>query len=182
MLFSRTGHVVTARVFASPTGRAGIEWLVSHDQPLPPVVCLYRNGTLVAKEHAYRGMHIDQLKRGQEYSYRIEVYEGTRSGNTGHQIEHGFVITVRIPTPNEWKRTVSKLLAEPEGGDDRRQARRKKLETFLEDQLHRGQTIKELEGKIKGLGLDQEQEQTILAKVEAWMACEEERQEGEAKA
>jgi hypothetical protein len=100
LIFSRSGRVITARVFISPTGWAGIEWMVDPSQPVPLRVIGRRDGEQVFMEYAYRGVYGDVLRRGREYTFSLEAYDGNRA------LEPGFAFTVKVPTERQWQRSL----------------------------------------------------------------------------
>ena len=100
LIYSRTGRVITARVFVSPTGWVGIEWMVDPSQPLPPRVVGKRDGKVVFTEHAYRNVYADVLQRGREYTFCLEAFDGERA------LERGFEFPVKVPTERQWRRSL----------------------------------------------------------------------------
>jgi len=107
LVFSRTGRVLTARVYAVPTGWVAVEWMLDPSHPQPLRVVGKREGEVVFVEHAYRGVYADVLPRGREYTFELEAYDGDSPR------ERGFKFVVKIPTPKQWRRKVS-AAAEPD--------------------------------------------------------------------
>jgi hypothetical protein len=118
LMFSRTGRVLTVRVFAVPAGWVGIEWMLDPKVPNPLKVVCRRNGKVVSVEHAYKGLHTDLLLRGKEFTFSLQAFEGDR------QYEDGLEFVVKIPTPGQWERKVG---GTPEPPRDDAAERRQKI-------------------------------------------------------
>lgn len=100
LIASHGGRVITARVFASPTGWIGIEWMVDPSRPTAPRVECKRDDDVVFVEYAYRGLHAEILPRGREFIYSFTVHDGA------NYLETDFQFPAEVPTKRQWQREV----------------------------------------------------------------------------
>jgi uncharacterized membrane protein YciS (DUF1049 family) len=103
LLQYRQGRVMNVKFIAGRSGRLLIEWEVKLDGGIVPVVAGYRNGREIFSEHAFTGVHGDQIRRGRRYDYRFKV---TRDGRPVEKPDE-FHFEVIVPTPAQWDREIA---------------------------------------------------------------------------
>jgi hypothetical protein len=107
LIFSRGGRVLTVRVFISPTGWVGIEWMQDPGRPYPLKVVCWRGDEVITIDHLYRGVIGDILVRGRAYVFSFEAFDGKRN------LEPDFQFEVKVPTVKQWKRKVDPAVPKP---------------------------------------------------------------------
>lgn len=158
-LFRRQSRLFEVTVLAVPeTGRVGVQWRIKCDMPTPPRVRIMLDD-VSDTEDSFEGTWIKTLLRGRTYSLVITAEE------RGRQIDD-LAISLQVPTLRRWQQTLA--------GSDARTwqltEQRKQLEAFISTAVDRGQAIKEAQDRIAKSGLDPEQQEQLLAQIQAWIA------------
>lgn len=102
------GRVLTVAIYAVPTGRILIRWIVERPPPSPYYVAVIEDRVTIQSEYANEGEIVRQLQPGFDYRYQFEVIEGNRDLE-----KPPFYVTVNIPKPAVWNRTVADVVAKP---------------------------------------------------------------------
>lgn len=163
---ARQGRVMNVHFVAVPAGRLVIQWSVTCDGPLVPLVTGFRDGKRIFSEHSFAGEHPDQVTRGVRYVYSFRVQ---RDGRLIEK-EDEFLFEVIIPTPAQWNRPTG-FFFPPTPPEDPAVREKKLIEDKSKAAANRIEAIaramRETEQRLRAQGLDEETIQRTLAQLEA---------------
>lgn len=107
LMFSREGRVISVRVVGVPTGYVTVQWSLDTNLPLALRVVGIKNDRVVFEEYAYQGQFIDLYSRGRSHDFEIHAFDGRTD------YEPNFSFRIRVPTPEQFARTVAPALPPP---------------------------------------------------------------------